>query len=732
VGRGCGLDPLVSGSGTWSHPACASFLSRLEPAPVSSTGRFKFPKQIGPYRIAGLIGQGGMGAVLRGHDERTPGREVAIKLLLQGRDAQPAARQRFLREGAMLAKVRHRNVVTVHEAGEHEGLPFLVLELVEGESLQDKMARGGPLQPEEVARLGAEVADALQVVHDLGVLHRDLKPDNVLLEAGGRPLLTDFGLAKDLDRLGETQRLTQTSVYMGTPGYWSPEQASGKPGRITKASDVFGLGATLHGLLSGGPPFEAETFLALVVRTMEEEPTPLPATTPPGLRVVIRKCMEKDPALRYPSAAALAEDLRLVAAGRAPLLAELPPAPTSRRVIAGLIVAIAVVLAVPLFYVGGRQVEPAPTRGGASSGTPRASQTESPKDWERYRAGLEANDLEWASRALEAAYSDKSPDALALLEEDWVEVRLPAPRGVQIRLEFVNHDPPLLALLGLQYAVYWDLRSVRSEARRVLIPSPGLPVLATASPRLVYLQGSEVVVQEVGAPSRVVWKRPLMLGEYDVITISPKGTKIAYTGGGRIYVEDVIRKWEPVNLPTGVRPELVFLDEDTVRVLAGNVDPTQPGWAGRLDLKKRPLRIEVQPFVDAGPAGNPSWLLGSGRGWTLNLARLGDSFLAVPPKGAPFGFHYEVGENEREAPPFALGAGVSPPLLLALRRPQREGTPLEVLAIEDGRVRSLLRRMVKSDSDLVAISADQTMVATSDGTEGAVYVYLTGGRAAIR
>ena len=699
---------------------------------MASTGRFKFPKQIGPYRIEGLIGQGGMGAVLRAHDERTAGRVVAIKLLLQGREAQPAARQRFLREGAMLAKVRHRNVVTVHEAGEHERLPYLVLELVEGESLQDKMARGGPLPAEEVALLGAEVADALQAVHDLGLLHRDLKPDNILLEAGGRPLLTDFGLAKDLDRLGETQRLTQTSVYMGTPGYWSPEQASGKPGRITKASDVFGLGATLHGLLSGGPPFEAETFLALVVRTMEEEPNPLPDSVPPGLRAVIRKCMEKDPLARYPSAEALAEDLRRVAAGQAPLHAELPPPPTSRRVIAGLIVAIAVVLAIPLVYVGGRQPGAATPASSGSSATPSASQAERKRDWERYRAGLEANDLERASRFLEAAYVAESPDARALLEERWVKVRLSAPRGAQIRLEFIEHDPPLLALLGYQYAVFWELRSVRTEPQRVLIPPPGLPALATAAPRLVYLQGSEVVVHEVGTPGQVVWKRPLMLGEYDVIAISPKGTKIAYTGGGRIYVEDVIRKWEPVNIPTGVRPELVFLNEDTICILAGNLDPTQPGWAGRLDLKQRPLRIEVQPFADAGPAGNPSWPLGSAGGWVLNLAQLKHSFLVVPPQGAPFGFQYDVGENERETPPFALGGGVAPPLLLALRRPERGGTPLEVLAIEDGRVRSLLQRMVSSDSDLVAISADQTMIATSDGAEGAVYVYLTGGRAAIR
>lgn len=697
---------------------------------MSSTGRFKFPERIGPYRVAGLIGQGGMGAVLEAHDERASGRRVAIKLLLQGREAPPAARQRFLREGASLAKVRHHNVVRVHEAGEHGGLPYLVLELVEGESLQSKLARSGPLQPEEVARIGASIADALQAAHDQGVLHRDLKPDNILLEASGRALLTDFGLAKDLDRLGETQRLTQSSVYLGTPGYWSPEQASGKPGRIQRASDVFGLGSTLHGLLSGGPPFEADTFLALVVRTMEEEPNPLPAHVPPGLRAVIRKCMAKDPEARYPSASVLGEDLRRVAEGQLPLHAKLPPAPTSRKVIAGLVVAIAVVLAIPLFYVGGRA---------ASASSPASTPSQSPKPsavaehWERHRAGLQANDLEVASGALAAAFEAEDPDARAALEERWIEVRLSAPRGPQVRLEFIDHDPPLLALLGVQFAVYWDLRDVRAAPQRVLIPAPGLPVLARAAPRLTYLQGSEVVVHEAGTPGRMIWKRPLLLGDYDVLTISPKGTRIAYTGGGRLYVEDVIRKWEPVSLPTGVRPALIFLDEDRICVLAGNVDPTQPGWAGVLDLRERPLRVEVRPFSASGAAGNPSWVLGSSQGWTLALSQALNTFLAVPPTDQPFSFDYDPGEEgEREAPPFALGGTATAPRLLALRKPYREGTPLEVLAIEDGRLRALVRRVVSSGSDAVAIRPDQTMIATGDGSEGAVYVYLTGGRGALR
>ena len=675
-----------------------------------------------------------MGVVLRARDERAGGREVAIKLLLRGREAQPAARQRFLREGAMLAKIRHRHVVAVHDAGESEGIPYLVLDLVQGESLNDRLVRGGPLEPLEAARIGAQIAEALAAVHAVGVLHRDLKPDNILLEEGGRALLTDFGLAKDLDRLGETQRLTQTAVFMGTPGYWSPEQASGKPERITRASDLFGLGATLYGLLTGRAPFDAESFLALVVVTLEENPEPLPRSVPAGLRAVVETCLAKDPHARYPSAVALAEDLRLIAAGEPPVHIKVPPPPAPRRVMAGLVWATVAVLLIPFVFTaaGGSEILESNPTPSAAPASPTASPPGDP--WKRHRTAMEEGDLEVAASALESAHRSGNKDARALLSSRWIKIRLRAPRGPQIRLHFLATDPPLLALVMGRDVVFWDLRQAGAEYARVPVPAPGLPAVALAAPRVVYLDDAEVVVVGIEAwpESREIWRRPLLLNEWDTLCISPKGTRIAYSSGGRLYVEDVSRKAPPYELPSGVTPRLEFLDEDRIRIVAGNVDPLQAGWVGLLDLGETPLRLRREPFGDSEAAGNPSWTLGNSQGWSLVSSRMIDWFQIVPPQGPPLGFEFIADDYDRETPPFVISAAQTPPLFLALKSPEREGTPLELHAFERGRLRLLMSRLVESGSDAIAISADERMIAVGDGGAGRVVVYLTGGRAALR
>jgi hypothetical protein len=682
--------------------------------------------------VQGVLGRGGMGVVLRARDERV-GREVAIKLLLRGREADEAARQRFLREGATLSKIRHHHVVAVHDAGESDGVPYLVLDLVEGESLHEKTARSGPLPPLEVAQLGAQIADGLEAAHSQGVLHRDLKPDNILLEEGGRALLTDFGLAKDLDRLGETQRLTQSSVYMGTPGYWSPEQASGKPDRITRASDVFGLGATLYGLLTGRAPFEAPSFLALVVVTMEEDPPPLSREIPAGLRAVVEACLAKDPHDRYPSAEAVGEDLRRIAAGQPPVHVVVPPPPAPRRVMAGLVVAILALLLIPLSFAttdsagsGSLATTPSPTQSVRVG--PRAAEL-----WSRYHDAFDAGDLELASRALEEAHAAGSKDALAVLGKDWVKFSIRAPRGPQLRLQFLATDPPLLVLVGVENVMFWDLRRATDDYARIAIPPPGWQVVARAAPRVAYLARSEVVVEEIAdwPESRVVWRRPLMLNAWDHLCISPGGTRVAYVSNGRLYVEDVDEKAPPYELPAGMEPDLDFLDEDTLRVVAGNVDPIQSGWVGLLDLRQTPLRLRQQAFADSGVAGQPGWLFGASAGWSLVLSGDPEWFQVVPPSGAPQGFSYPW-DSEREAPPMTFTAARTPPLFLALQKPERGETPLEVHAFELGRLRLLRSRLVESGSDAIAISADERMVAVGDGTTGSVVVYLTGGRATIR
>jgi serine/threonine-protein kinase len=205
---------------------------------------------IGRYRLVEQIGRGGMGEVWRA--QAPDGREVALKLLLAGRGAGPDQRRRFGTEVRTQLRLRHPNLVALLDAGETDaGVPFLVLEWVPGETLAARLAREGPLHPRDAVELVRRLALALAHCHGQGVLHRDLKPENVLLRAGdGEPLLTDFGLARDLD----VSLATRSGVSLGTPGWWSPEQAFGQTGAVGPRSDVYGLGALLYAALTGCGP----------------------------------------------------------------------------------------------------------------------------------------------------------------------------------------------------------------------------------------------------------------------------------------------------------------------------------------------------------------------------------------------------------------------------------------------------------------------------------------------
>jgi len=259
----------------------------------------------GRYLVEAELARGGMGVVYRGRTRE--GRPVAIKSLLPSSEA---ARRRFLREAAALRQLRHPNVVGVLDAGEERGQPYLVLELVPGESLQERLARGGPLEPPAAAALVGRVARAAQHAHELGVLHRDIKPANVLIDADGAPRLTDFGLAKDLD--AGASALTRSGRALGSPGYWPPEQAVGDLERIDARSDVYALGATLFAALTGRPPFEGADLTENIVATIEEpppRPSQLRADVDPALEWLCLRCLEKEPDDRYPTPASLAVDV---------------------------------------------------------------------------------------------------------------------------------------------------------------------------------------------------------------------------------------------------------------------------------------------------------------------------------------------------------------------------------------------------------------------------------------
>ncbi|MBN9517620.1 protein kinase [bacterium] len=277
------------------------------------------------YEVLAVLGRGGMGIVYKAR-QLAADRLVALKVVRGGALAGPAERARFRAEAEAAARLRHPHVVAVHEVGARHGVPFLAMELVEGDSLDRRLA-AGPLPPREAAELVRVVAGAVQHAHDARVVHRDIKPANILLGPAG-PKLTDFGLAKRLD--SDSTALTRDGAVLGTAGYLPPEQAAGRRD-VGPAADVYALGAVLYEALTGRPPFRAGSWGAtidLVLRAEPEPPALVNPAVPRDLEVVCLKCLEKDPARRYASADELAADLARVLAGGPPLAA---PVPESER-----------------------------------------------------------------------------------------------------------------------------------------------------------------------------------------------------------------------------------------------------------------------------------------------------------------------------------------------------------------------------------------------------------------
>ncbi len=264
--------------------------------------------RIGPYEIRGELGRGGAGVVYRAHDPRLR-RDVAIKTLLDV-DASPTQLRRFGREARALAQLRHPNIVAVHEVGEDaEGRPYLVMDLVEGITLEDRLAGGGPLDPREAAGLAQKIAEGLAAGHAQGILHRDVKPENIILTPDGEPHLTDYGLAKDLSS-SQSGTVSIKGRYIGTPGFWSPEQASGDEEKMGPATDVYGLGATLFAMLTGRPVFETKRLTEAIIAALSKRPdapSEVRDAIPEELDEIVLRCLEKEPGERYADGRELAE-----------------------------------------------------------------------------------------------------------------------------------------------------------------------------------------------------------------------------------------------------------------------------------------------------------------------------------------------------------------------------------------------------------------------------------------
>ena len=266
------------------------------------------PKQIGDYDILGVLGRGGMGVVYKAR-QRGLNRMAALKMILAAGHASEADFLRFQTEAEAVAKLQHPNIVQIFEVGQDDGHPYFSLEYVDGGTLSGKLANN-PLPARQAAELVEPLARAMFYAHENGILHRDLKPGNILLTLQGTPKITDFGLAK---RMGDdSSNNTGTGSILGTPAYMAPEQAEGKIRELGPGVDIYALGSVLYHALTGRPPFLGETVLDTLQQVKNDDPLPpsrLQPKVPRDLETICLKCLQKEPAKRYATANDLADDL---------------------------------------------------------------------------------------------------------------------------------------------------------------------------------------------------------------------------------------------------------------------------------------------------------------------------------------------------------------------------------------------------------------------------------------
>jgi eukaryotic-like serine/threonine-protein kinase len=296
-------------NGSGIIPATLNLLHTIHYMPLPSG------KKLGPYEIQSLVGAGGMGEVYRAHDSRLD-RTVAIKVLPASYSADRERLQRFAQEARAAAALNHPNILSIFDIGEEQGSPYVVSELLEGETLREKL-KNGPLPIRRVIDYASQVAKGLAAAHEKGIVHRDLKPENLFLTNDGRVKILDFGLAKlihpEAPGSGDAptvQVATETGMVMGTAGYMSPEQVRGKP--TDHRSDIFSFGAILYEMISGKRAFHGESAADTMSAILKEEVPELSETNrnvPPGLERIVRHCLEKLPPQRFQSAGDLAFDL---------------------------------------------------------------------------------------------------------------------------------------------------------------------------------------------------------------------------------------------------------------------------------------------------------------------------------------------------------------------------------------------------------------------------------------
>jgi eukaryotic-like serine/threonine-protein kinase len=329
--------------------------------------------KLGPYEIVAPLGIGGMGEVYRARDTRLE-RDVAIKVLPAKVSSDSHLRQRLEREAKAVSKLSHSHICTLHDIGHQDGVDFLVMELVEGETLEHKLTRG-PLPPEQTARLAAQIADALAEAHKQGITHRDLKPANIMLTKSGAKLM-DFGLAKletglvpVADALTEMTadrtKLTEEGTIIGTLQYMAPEQLEGK--EVDARTDIFALGEVIYETATGKPAFSGRSRASLIAAILMNDPPPIRALqplTPPALERLVKKSLAKDPDDRWQNASDLASELRWIAdcALQTGVAAPIAQGSNPFRKITWIVAAVCVVLIITVWltFQNGREQSPKP------------------------------------------------------------------------------------------------------------------------------------------------------------------------------------------------------------------------------------------------------------------------------------------------------------------------------------------------------------------------------------